>query len=136
MFVEKSSGNKYTGDFLDGKKWGDGTLKFKTEGFGSEKVFTGKWKNNQMEFGELKTIDAGGHQVYLGQFLNEKFHGRGLMRHLSYNSKGQILPGDSYEGKWENGEMHGEGVYLYSLPNFEKEDEMVLSKELEKLYIN
>jgi hypothetical protein len=68
MFVEKSSGNKYTGDFLDGKKWGDGTLKFKTEGFGSEKVFTGKWKNNQMEFGELKTIDAGGHQVYLGQF--------------------------------------------------------------------
>lgn len=57
MFVEKSTGKKYTGEYLDGKKWGEGSLKFKTEGFGSEKVFMGKWKNDLMEFGELKIVD-------------------------------------------------------------------------------
>ena len=60
MFTEKSTGNRYTGEFLAGKRHGDGSLKINTGIPGTEKTFTGKWKDNEMEFGELKSVDIDG----------------------------------------------------------------------------
>ena len=40
------------------------------------------------------------------------FHGRGMMRYISTGCGAKA--GDSYEGDWQYGVMHGNGVYLYA----------------------
>jgi len=46
MFSEKSTGNRYTGEFLAGRRHGDGALKYNTGIPGTEKTFTGKWHDD------------------------------------------------------------------------------------------
>ncbi|CAL1169212.1 unnamed protein product [Cladocopium goreaui] len=45
---------------------------------------------------------------YYGQFVKRQFHGQGRMR---WNCGDGLV--DEYNGFWENGKMHGQGVYKY-----------------------
>ena len=42
-------------------------------------------------------------QIYEGDFVNKKAHGKGMMR---WNQ------GDKYEGEWQEGLRHGQGLYF------------------------
>ena len=42
-------------------------------------------------------------QLYEGDFVNKKAHGKGMMR---WNQ------GDKYEGEWKDGLRHGRGIYF------------------------
>lgn len=75
----------------------------------NSKTFTGIFENDQQKYGELKTFEDGAQTIYLGQFQNGVFEGRGLIRFIG--PEDQV--GDSYEGDWANGLMHGDGCYIY-----------------------
>ena len=50
-------------------------------------------------------------QIYEGQFVNKKAHGKGTMR---WNQ------GDKYEGDWKEGLRHGKGEYWSKVSCVEK----------------
>ena len=49
-------------------------------------------------------------QIYEGQFVNKKAHGKGTMR---WNQ------GDKYEGDWKEGLRHGKGEYWSKVSIFD-----------------
>jgi len=57
MYITKSNGDNFTGDFKAGKRDGEGVLKFGSKP-GEQKTFTGIFKADKMVYGELKSIDA------------------------------------------------------------------------------
>ena len=96
ILIDKNK-NKYVGDFINVKKWGEG-----------------KWKTKNIEYeGEFhdNKIHGKGHIIflktgieYIGTFKNEQIDGYGI-----FNWKN----GDQYEGEVKNGKMHGMGKYKY-----------------------
>ena len=50
-------------------------------------------------------------QIYEGQFVNKKAHGKGTMR---WNQ------GDKYEGDWKEGLRHGKGEYWSKVSLFDQ----------------
>ena len=47
---------------------------------------------------------------YVGEFKNNKFHGRGTYYYLADNQ----FKGDKYVGGYKDGKMHGRGTYTYA----------------------
>ncbi|GEM_PF-4643861 len=91
------NGNKYMGDFQNGKPNGKGIL-FCANG----SKYIGHWQDN-MQQGEGKFTFNEGHE-YLGQFKRSQFHGKGIMRFAN---------GDVYDGDWQANKQEGLGTYAF-----------------------
>ena len=107
--MKYANGDTYCGDFQNGKRHGNGILRVKASG----REFVGEFENGKMVHGQMKAAEG----EYLGQFGQGEdgkyfYHGKGLMK---------FATGDVYEGRWENGQMHGYGVYVYH-EDFEDSD--------------
>ena len=90
-------GDIYEGDFVNGKREGQGTYTSK-----SGKVHIGRFANNQPNGkGKLKYPDG---ENYEGDFVNGKFEGQG-----TYNFKN----GEVYVGQFANGTSNGKGKETY-----------------------
>ena len=74
----------YDGEFLDGMKHGKGQLA----------IYCG--------------------DVYVGEFEYNTFAGQGLYQWTSYTDPltGQFIAGKRYDGDWNNGKMHGRGIFV------------------------
>ncbi len=107
----------YEGNFKDGKKDGDGTMKYANGDFYSGKWQNDKkhgigkfiWKNGNSHDGEWKDDKLHGQGTYyfsdgykyIGEFKDGNFNGFGIQ----YDSEGLKL----YEGTFKDGTPHGKG---------------------------
>ena len=91
------NGNKYIGDFQNGKPNGKGIL-YCANG----NKYIGHWQDN-MQQGEGKFTFNEGHE-YFGQFKRSQFHGKGIMRFAN---------GDVYDGDWQSNKQEGLGTYSF-----------------------
>lgn len=90
------NGSKYTGEFLDDLKHGEGTHQGADGGF-----YTGSWQKGLFEgLGEVRWVDDYGH-TYTGSWQKGKAEGYG-----------EACWGDgrTYKGSFRNGLCHGYGV--------------------------
>jgi len=93
------SGNKYIGQWTDGKMEGEGTMIY-----ANGDIYEGLWENGEFGgFGNFDCIDYD----YIGQFKNGMRHGLGL-NNCHHD-------GSTYEGEWANDEMVGHGRYVCDL---------------------
>jgi len=92
------NGNKYVGDFVDGKFHGLGIFYF-TDG----NKYIGDWVEEVREGKGRMKFKSGAE--YFGGFHRNKFHGMGMMHYAD---------GSSYDGSWENNKPHGEGVFVFA----------------------
>ncbi len=118
---EYPSGNRYVGDFLEGKPHGRGILYF-----ANGNKYLGNWSKNYRD-GEGKFIFSEGHE-YQGQFRLNAFHGKGVMRFANGDryegdwlrnqpngfGKYAFHSGGRYEGNFQNGKRHGDGTMFYA----------------------
>jgi len=91
------NGNKYVGDFSEGKPNGKGIL-YCANG----NKYIGHWEDNWQQ-GEGKFVFTEGHE-YFGQFQRNQFHGKGVMRFAN---------GDKYDGDWVANSPEGLGTYSF-----------------------
>jgi hypothetical protein len=102
--------DKYVGEWMNGKKHGQGTY---TEKWGD--TYVGQWKNGK-EHGQGTYTDAGNDDIYVGQWKNGKKHGQGTYTYGDAKTFKGVLRvsftgGDIYEGQWKDGKKHGQGTY-------------------------
>ena len=96
ILIDKNS-NKYIGDFINMKKWGEG--KWKTNNI----EYEGEFHDNKIHGkGYIKFLKIG--IEYIGTFKNEQIDGYGIFKWKN---------GDEYEGEVKDGKMHGRGKYKY-----------------------
>ena len=132
-----ASGDKYEGDWVDGKRHGKGKIAFKNgakyEGTFVEDEATGDGtfidKNSNVFsilerskggfvrgelFGEGKATMKGGDE-YIGQFKSGKFNGQGKMIYQALPGHAQHIKDRAiYDGNWINGTKSGFGTMKWS----------------------
>ena len=114
------NGDYYKGDFVNGKKEGNGVMIYKN---GTK--YEGAFKNNKHEgFGKLTQLDG---ETFSGEWKDGKINGNGIRCHCNgdkyignyvnniRNGHGNYTfsNGDSYEGNWVNGKVTGKGVFRF-----------------------
>ncbi|XP_013403272.1 MORN repeat-containing protein 3-like [Lingula anatina] len=105
--VYSVNGDEYTGEWLDNKKHGKGTYKWKSTGA----IYDGDWKNGKRNgFGTLSTPDGKGgfKKEYSGGWKNHMRHGYGTQ----YYSDNEY-----YEGEWYADKRSGWGRMYYANGN-------------------
>ena len=97
------NGDTYTGDFLDGKRHGQGDYTYARTNPEEEPIqYKGAWvDNNKHGIGKQMYPKCG---EYYGYWENGERHGEGVM---TYTNK------DVYSGNWANGKKDGQGTYIY-----------------------
>ncbi|MCB0519315.1 MAG: caspase family protein [Lewinellaceae bacterium] len=95
------NGDKYIGDFRQGRPNGRGILYF-----ANGNKYLGDWQDNFRQ-GQGKFIFALGHE-YEGQFKRNYFFGKGKMDYAN---------GDRYDGDWQNNKPNGTGTYYFKTGN-------------------
>ena len=90
-------GPKYEGEWKDGKKHGQGTHLFC--GGGKQE---GEWKDGKLHGYGTYTLSNG--DKYVGNFKDDISHGQGTYFYPD---------GSKYEGEFKRGERHGRGTYTY-----------------------
>ena len=118
------SGDFYEGNFVNGKKEGNGTMIYKN---GTR--YEGAFKENKHNgFGKIIQLDG---ETFIGEWKDGKINGNGVRYHKngdkyigSYinnirNGLGHYIfaNGDSYEGNWENGKANGIGKFNFKNGN-------------------
>jgi hypothetical protein len=98
---KKNLRRRYTGDWVNDKKEGRGTMFFN-----NEDRYDGFWKDN-LQFGEGRMIYKNG-DVYVGHWDNGKRSGYGVLTKRN---------GDHFEGNWVNDMREGQGSYFFALKN-------------------
>jgi hypothetical protein len=90
----------YVGNFKDGMKHGDGVMTFTTTG----EILRGEFRNGYIYNGEgvVRMRQAGDYMI--GKWKRGEMHGKGVA----------CKDGWKYEGEFENGLYHGQGVLTYS----------------------
>jgi hypothetical protein len=92
----------YDGEWIDDKRTGQGTMKWLDGG-----RYEGAWENN-LRNGQgiyyFPEDDVSGREYYDGEWIDDKRTGHGTMKWLY---------GAIYEGAWENGSRHGQGIYYF-----------------------
>ena len=97
-------GDKYTGQWKDGKYHGEGT--YTADNWSNEEnkniftTYTGQFKNGKKDGKGTFTTAAG--NKYDGEWKNDKQNGYGIFTWFN---------GVKYEGQWKDGEYHGKGTY-------------------------
>jgi 1-phosphatidylinositol-4-phosphate 5-kinase len=129
--INFKNGDKFRGEFMDGRPTGPGTMKYtrsmagnmgaefeeatyegnwvagKRDGNGmmtwmDNSIFTGLWKNDKRIEGEIKMQNG---NSYKGTFKNDLIHGYGRLL---------ISSGTIFEGEFTNGHCSSVGKLLYS----------------------
>ena len=83
------NGDRYDGDFKEGKRKGCGTFQF-TNG----RIYTGQFKDDKFEGLGVWTLENG--SQYIGEFQNNRCHGKG---------KFTFADGKSEQGVWKEGKL-------------------------------
>ena len=92
-----ANGNQYEGTFLGGLPNGKGKL-IQTD----NDIYEGEWKNGKINGQGIRLHNNG--DKYVGNHLNDVRSGKGL--YLFVN-------GDSYNGNWVNGKANGKGILKF-----------------------
>lgn len=92
----------YEGEWLDGKRHGEGMLSIEKSNKNYEKRYDGEWKVNY-KWGQGNGYYADG-GYYEGEWQCSKRHGYGTMWYSD---------GTFYSGDWRNGKRWGEGIYVF-----------------------
>lgn len=107
MIHKFENGDIYNGDFVEGKRQGEGTYCAKS---GSK--YVGAWYNDKREgAGEMtfSTKDKDGRETYHGSYegnwKRDKKDGKGIYKHAD---------GSVYDGDWKKDKMHGYGLYTFA----------------------
>ena len=118
------AGNTYLGEFLDGKRHGQGE-----QTFVNGNRYQGEWKNDVPN--GTGTFTSANGAKYVGEFNDGKSSGNGIFtfvdgatyvgdfRDGKQNGKGTFtyLNGDKYVGDWIDNQKQGKGIYTYSNGN-------------------
>ena len=94
----KNGNIKYEGEFVNGKKEGEGTYTDKNGNY-----YSGHWSKNKKN-GKGKLCFKNNNILYEGDFVNDKFQGIG--KYIDED-------GDYYIGQWLNDKKHGKGKEYY-----------------------
>ena len=119
--IKWADGETYEGEWLNGNRHGQGKHIYVSGG-----VYEGQWADDKMD-GKGKAIYAGG-RVYDGEWKNGKRHGYGKVIGTNgetyegewaddkRNGRGKAVYADGavYDGEWKNGKRHGKGRSVYS----------------------
>jgi len=117
------AGDKYIGEWKDGKYHGQGTLMT----LGGDK-YIGEWKDDKRHGqGTLINADSdarGALDKYVGEWKDDKWHGQGTLtwananeyvgefRNGKQHGQGTLTRGDYiYAGGWKDGKWHGQGTF-------------------------
>ena len=93
-----ASGSKYVGQFKDGKNHGYGTYTY-----ANGDKYVGEYKNGMRHGRGTSTFASG--SKYVGDFINDKRYGQGIYTYLN---------GDIYRGGYKDDEKNGHGIYTYA----------------------
>lgn len=96
--VAFANGNKYEGDWVNGKLHGKGTYTW-----ADGRKYEGNWVNGNAQGKGILTWAEG--DKYAGDFVNDKFTGKGIFTWVD---------GRKYEGDLVNNNFHGKGIYTYA----------------------
>jgi hypothetical protein len=104
-FLGKSQwkGDKYVGEYKDDKKHGQGKYTFAD---GSE--YVGELSNDNVNGIGARTFENG--DKYVGEFKDGKMHGQGTYYFLGKSQ----WKGDKYVGEYRNDKKHGQGKYTFA----------------------
>ena len=94
-----SRGDRYEGNWVDGRKNGQGTQEW-----ASGDKYTGTWSDNRPH-GKGQYTYANGEQ-YIGDFVRGKRNGQGSQSYVN---------GDAYEGHWKGDRRSGKGTMKYAI---------------------
>ena len=100
----KNGNIKYEGEFVDGKKEGNGKYIYE-----NGKYYSGQWLNDYRH-GKGILFYKNDNIKYDGEFANDKFEGKGKL----YYKNGKIR----YEGEFVNNKFEGKGKYIYESGNY------------------
>ena len=90
-------GQKYVGEFSNGKFHGQGTFTH------AGRKYVGQYKNHK-KHGQGTYKYANGDK-YVGKWKKAKYDGQGTYTYAN---------GDKYDGKWKKGSRHGQGIFTYA----------------------
>jgi hypothetical protein len=95
--LTQKNGDYYEGCFEAGKMTGAGRAAYPSQG----REFVGHFIDGKKTFGRIIFQDG---KSYVGEWLNDRPHGKGTMR---------LTSGDVYVGELKEGRMHGRGTCTY-----------------------
>jgi len=98
-----ANGNKYVGEFKDGKYNGQGTYTF-----ANGDKYVGEWKDGKNNGQGTYTYANG--DKYVGEWKDGKNNGQGTYFSLADNK----FKGDKYVGEYKDGKNNGQGTYTFA----------------------
>jgi hypothetical protein len=106
IFVCVSCPSRYEGQWVQGKREGDGTLYYDEK---KKMSYSGQWDNGARH-GQGTMVYKSGNK-YSGSWEKNQKHGKGTMSWIQARER--------YEGQWENDKQggHGEHLWMDSAPN-------------------
>ena len=134
--IKYVNGESYIGDFLNGKRHGNGKLYNAKQ----QIIYQGKWIDDNMidsiiqkddvQTSNVKTkhdnIDYGNGESYVGELSNGKRDGKGTFvcekftftgewKDDKMHGKGEIVykNGEKYVGEWRDNQKYGQGTYYF-----------------------
>ena len=97
-----ADGGKFEGYFKNHKRHGEGIHTWNDGG-----KYIGEWKNDKIFYGTHKLANG---NIYVGEWENGVYSGEGTYYYLADNA----AKGQKYVGEWKNGNYHGEGTHTFA----------------------
>jgi hypothetical protein len=106
----KHAGQKYVGEFKDGKFHGQGTITFSAPHKSAGEKYVGEYKDHKLHgqgTGTFSAPNKNAGEKYVGEHKDGKPHGQGT---LTFSAPHKYAV-DKYVGEFKNGKLHGQGTY-------------------------